>query len=270
MIRKAAVAGRFYTGNAAELRDEVEAFLEAGSTPPEPAVGIIVPHAGYMYSGPTAGITFASVKIPSRVIVLGPQHYGGGSYTATMTEGFWRTPLGEYPIDAELAEVLTAEIPLLEEDPRPHAQEHAIEVQVPFLQVAAPTSRFVPIALGPLDFTRIEQIGQGLARTVRRLGNGERPLIVASSDMNHYEDEQTTRVKDESALERVVALDAEGLLTRCRSESISMCGVIPSAALLVAARELGAQRAEILDHTTSAAASGDTQRVVGYAGVRVR
>lgn len=267
MIRRPAVAGYFYTDDTEELQRELREY--AAGTERRKVLGVISPHAGYRFSGPTAGLLFSCTEIPATQIVLGPKHRPGGSPLAYQATGSWETPLGNYPVNEQLASSLAASIPSLMDDPIPHRAEHSIEVQVPFLQSERPDGSFVPIACGHLTRDQVESLGKSLAAVVSELPEDERPLLVASSDMNHYEDETRTLEKDELALDRVRALDPRGLLDVCASHDISMCGVIPSAVMLTAALELGASQTEVLEHTTSARASGDTQRVVGYAAIQV-
>jgi len=280
MIREPAVAGRFYPRNAAQLEREVGRFLapeDAAGAPTqvEPrlvrALGCIVPHAGYMYSGGVAGAVFARLELPRRFVILGPRHYPQGAPLAILSEGAWRTPLGDVPLDAPLAAALARACPLLREDAVAHATEHSIEVQLPFLQEMASEFRFVPIALGTDRFQAFEDLGRALAGVVAEAEAVQAGpvLIVASSDMNHYESDEITRKKDARAIERILALDPRGLYDVVRREQISMCGYGPAVTMLVAAKQLGATRAEVVSYATSAEVSGDYDRVVGYAGIVV-
>lgn len=263
-VREPAVAGRFYPANPERLRAEIESYLS--QTPnKQRAIGCMVPHAGYMYSGPVAGAVFSRLEIPRSCVILCPNHTGRGHPLAIMKEGEWRTPLGEVPIDCGLAEDLLQEFPALSEDSAAHRYEHAIEVELPFLQVCHPRVAFVPIAIGTRQLVLLEQLGETLARVLKK--RKEPALVIASSDMNHYEDDSTTRVKDSKAIERILALDAPGLYETVMNESISMCGFGPTVATLTAARRLGAQKAELIRYATSAEASGDRNVVVGYAGI---
>jgi AmmeMemoRadiSam system protein B len=184
-----------------------------------------------------------------------------------MSEGAWQTPLGHVEIDSNLARQLLDAFPALTEDPAAHRSEHAIEVELPFLQVIRPETKFVPIALGTSRLILLEQLGNAIA-TVIQDGNG-RILIIASSDMNHYEDDASTRVKDRKAIDKILALDPQGLYDTVINESISMCGFGPAVAMLTAARKLGATKAELVQYATSGDVSGDRDMVVGYAGVVV-
>jgi MEMO1 family protein len=266
-VREPAVAGRFYPANPERLRADIESYLSP-APPKSAAIGCMVPHAGYIYSGSVAGAVFSRVNIPASCIVLGPNHTGRGHLLAITKEGAWRTPLGELPIDVDLAAHLIEEFPALSVDSAAHRSEHAIEVELPFLQVCSPETKFVPIAIGTAQLVLLEQLGEALAAVIKK---HRRPLlIVASSDMNHYEDDATTRVKDRKAIEEILALDAPGLYETVIKESISMCGFGPVVAMLTAARRLGAQKAELVQYATSGDVSGDRNLVVGYAGVIIQ
>ena len=270
MIREPAVAGRFYPRESAQLERDVRRYVAAaGSAATKTArpLGCVVPHAGYMYSGGVAGQVFARLELPQRFVVLCPRHYPQGAPLAILSEGAWRTPLGDAEIDAPLAAALMHAFPLLREDAVAHAPEHAIEVQLPFLQTLTPGFRFVPISLGTDRYAVMEDLGRALARVLA--AEAERALVMASSDMNHYESEEVTRRKDALAIERVLALDPRGLYDVVRRESISMCGYGPTVTMLTAAKELGASKAELLRYATSAEVNGDYDRVVGYAGAAV-
>lgn len=268
LLRHPAVAGRFYPGDPDDLRTEAQTYLAQPSTRPTlKAIGCIAPHAGYMYSGHVAGAVFARVEIPRRCIVMCPNHTGMGRALAIMSEGAWETPLGEVPIDAELALALKQKFPALHEDSAAHRAEHAAEVELPFLQLMQPNLRFVPIALGTAHFDLLEQLGKALAEVIAE--QHDPILIVASSDMNHYESDAITRVKDHRALERILTLDARGLFDVVTQQGITMCGFGPAVAMLTAARQLGAKSAELVKYATSGDMSGDREMVVGYAGVVV-
>ena len=266
-IRPPAVAGRFYPGDSNTLLADVRTYL----SPAEktiPAIGCVVPHAGYVYSGHVAGAVFARLNIPPRCIVLCPNHTGMGQPLAVMSDGAWETPLGKVPIDSPLAAALKKRFPLLTEDADAHRAEHAAEVELPFLQFMSPNLSFVPIALGTGKFDVLETLGLAIADVVKT--EGEPVLIIASSDMNHYESDRITRVKDHKAIDRILALDARGLFDVVMNEDISMCGFGPTVALLTAAKRLGATAAELIKYATSGDISGDREMVVGYAGVVVR
>ena len=274
-LRQPAVAGRFYPVDPYDLRSEVRGYLSqsnGGTQSPVRALGCIAPHAGYMYSGHVAGAVFARVEIPRRCLVLCPNHTGMGRALAIMSEGAWRTPLGDVPIDAALAANLKERFPALQEDSAAHRAEHAAEVELPFLLLRQPELKFVPIALGTGQFEILEQLGLAVAEVIAAENNsapGEPILMVASSDMNHYESDVVTRVKDHRAIERILTVDPRGLYDAVTQQNISMCGFGPAVAMLTAARQLGAKSAELVKYATSGDIPGDRDRVVGYAGIVV-
>jgi len=272
ILRRPAVAGRFYSGDRDDLRAEALGYLSPSppsSTQQAPvrALGCIAPHAGYIYSGHVAGAVFARVEVPRRCIVMCPNHTGQGQALAVMSEGAWQTPLGDVPIDAELAAALKQRFPALQEDSAAHRAEHAAEVELPFLLLRQPELMFVPIALGTGRFEILEHLGHALADVIA--AQADPVLIVASSDMNHYESDTVTRAKDHRAIERILTLDPRGLFDVVTQQNISMCGFGPAVAMLTAARKLGAKSAELVKYATSGDISGDRDMVVGYAGVVV-
>jgi len=265
-VRHPAVAGRFYPGQAEPLLADLRSYTTPAGEPIR-ALGCVVPHAGYMFSGHVAGAVYARIEVPQRCIVLCPNHTGLGRPLAIMSQGSWQTPLGEVKVDSSLATALCARFPLLSEDADAHRAEHAAEVQLPFLQVRRRDLSFVPIALGTGQFDLLTGLGQAIAEVV---SDQEEPvLLVASSDMNHYESDKITRAKDHRAIERMLALDARGLYDVVMNEDISMCGFGPAVTMLTAAKVLGAQSAQLIKYATSGDVSGDRDMVVGYAGVVV-
>jgi AmmeMemoRadiSam system protein B len=267
-VREAAVAGQFYPDSRTELLREVEGFLgKAAEGRRVKALGVIAPHAGYMYSGAVAGAVYAHIEIPRRVIVLCPNHTGLGEPLSIMSTGSFRTPLGDAQIDSVLAESLKAGFALLREDAAAQIREHAVEVQLPFLQAVRNDLMFVPITVGTGQFEVLTALGVVLAKVIAECG--EPVLIIASSDMNHYEDDAETRVKDALAIEQVLALQPKGLFQTVRSQQISMCGYGPAVVMLTAALRLGASSAELVKYATSGDVSGDRTHVVGYAGITV-
>lgn len=267
LIRTPAVAGRFYPGDPEELRALAQAYLDQTQQTPVRAIGCIAPHAGYMYSGHVAGAVFSTIQIPELCIVICPNHTGMGVPLAVMSEGAWRTPLGEVPLDEALATALKGRLPALQEDSAAHRAEHAAEVELPFLQILQLALRIVPIAVGTGQFAALEQLGKALADVIA--GQNDPVLIIASSDMNHYESDAITRVKDHRAIERILTLDPRGLYDVVTQQDISMCGFGPAVAMLTAARQLGAKSAELVKYATSGDVSGDRNMVVGYAGIVV-
>ena len=266
MLRLPAVAGRFYPSEPAELSAVVR---EHAKTDPGTEItrvrACLVPHAGYVYSGHVAGAVLSRIALPRKIIILGVRHFPRGQQAAILSSGAWRTPLGDAPIDEPLAEALRAACPLLREDSVAHSAEHSLEVQLPFLQVLAPGFAFVPLALGTIRFEDLVNVGEAIGRVLA--SSREEILLLTTSDLNHYEDDTTTRAKDGKAIERLLALDARGLYDTCRNEKISMCGLGPAVAMLTALHALGAKHSELVRYATSADVSGDTSAVVGYAGM---
>jgi AmmeMemoRadiSam system protein B len=267
-LRHAAVAGRFYPGDADVLRQDVRTYLAPAQKQKWSRIlGCIAPHAGYIYSGPVAGAVFSALEVPEVCLVLCPNHTGIGRPLAIVSEGAWETPLGEVPIDSTLAGALKQCCPLVEEDSSAHRTEHAAEVELPFLQFLQPNLRFVPIAVGTSQLEALEQLGNAIAEVIR--AQNSKILIVASSDMNHYESDAITRVKDQSAIEPILRLDARALHQVVTQQNISMCGFGPAVAMLTATRKLGATCAELVKYATSGDISNDRDLVVGYAGIIV-
>jgi AmmeMemoRadiSam system protein B len=266
MLRLPAVAGRFYPSNPAELTALVRKYTKVESqTRPVRVSACLVPHAGYIFSGHVAGAVFARIILPKRILILGVRHYPRGEPLAILSSGAWHTPLGDAPIDAALAAALLRACPLLREDSVAHSAEHSLEVQLPFLQVLAPDFSFVPVALGTIRFEELVRVGEALARALETVK--EDVLLLTTSDLNHYEDDATTRVKDHKAIEHLQARDASGLYDTCRRENISMCGLGPAVAMLTALNALGVKNSELVKYATSADVSGDRDAVVGYAGM---
>ncbi len=267
MIREPAVAGRFYPANPRELKHQIESLLGDAGAPKVRARGCVVPHAGYMYSGHVAGAVFQRLELPARFIILCPRHYREGQPLAIMSEGTWRTPLGEAKIDSAMAVDLKNACPLLREDSVAHRMEHSLEVQLPFLQLLAGDFQFVPIALGTDRFAALEELGRAIGDVVSQ--HKETVLLVASSDMNHYESDDITRAKDRKAIDKILELNPRGLFDTVRHEGITMCGFGPAVSMMTAARQLGAKRAEVIRYATSGDITGDRDEVVGYAGIAV-
>lgn len=278
MIRPPAVAGRFYPSDPRELARQVDEYSQpsaAARADRLPARGCLVPHAGYIYSGHVAGAVYSTLQIPERSILLGPRHFPRGEPMAILTEGSWQTPLGEARIDSALAAELARACPRLREDAVAHEREHSLEVQLPFLQRLAGDFRFVPVVLAVDRYPLLEELGRAVAQVVAahaaQAAGAEdaRVLVIASSDMNHYESDAITREKDRRAMDRILALDPRGLYDTVRNEGITMCGYAATVAMLVAVRELGAKEAQLVRYATSGDATGDRDEVVGYAGIIV-
>ncbi len=268
-MRFPAVAGMFYEGTAPRLQSQVEECFAANppASAKETFIGAVVPHAGLMYSGHVAAAFYGMADLPRRLIILCPNHTGAGHYAAVSKADAWRTPLGDVPVDGELSKALMDAAPRLRPDDAAHAREHSLEVQLPFLQRLLPSFRFVPICLGAPRYELCEEIGKAIAEVVGTAS--ERIGILASSDLNHYEDQRTTLRKDQLAIDALLARDPERLWRVVEESDISMCGYIPATTMLIAANALGATRAKLLKHATSGDVSGDYDRVVGYASLVV-
>ena len=265
MQRSPAVANQFYPGDAKTLSATLTQL--SPSTPmadKKAALAVVSPHAGYTYSGGVAGETMAAAKIPEAVIIMGPNHQGYGAPVALMHEGEWEMPLGNVPINRDLAEKLLASSEIIEPDTLAHRFEHSLEVQVPFLQYQQKKLTIAPIVVSHLPLLSLIKLGKDIARAITAYNKPV--LIVASSDMTHYESRQEASKKDAMAMEQISALDPEGLYNTVTRNRISMCGIMPVTGALTAAMELGATTAELVRYTDSGEASGDTNQVVGYAG----
>lgn len=269
-IREPAVAGRFYPADPGRLETSVRAHLGPGTSAEKRAFAVLSPHAGYVYSGSIAGLTFSRVKVPDRAIILCPNHTGRGARKSASSASAWRLPGSVVPVDEELRDALVSRAGLAL-DRAAHEHEHAVEVQLPFLRARNPDIAMVAICLGGLSFDECRDIGEAMASVIRayRPQDPTGVLVVASSDMSHYLPARVAKELDSLALSRVLALDPEGLYEVVQERDISMCGYLPVTTALVAARALGATSAELVRYGNSGEVSGDTDSVVGYAGVIV-
>jgi MEMO1 family protein len=268
MTRSPAVAGRFYPADPKTLREEVERLI-GGTRPPTGPRGIalLVPHAGYIYSGRVAAAAFTSVRLPQRTVILGPNHTGEGEAIAVMDRGSWELPLGAAAIDERLAGDILSACRTARVDAAAHRREHSLEVQIPFLQCLVEGFRFVPICVGTLQLPLLLDLGRALAEVLDRAE--DEVLLVISSDMSHYIPAAEAERQDRKAIDRILAIDPEGLHRVVLGEAISMCGIAPAVAGLEAARRLGARSAKLIAYSHSGEASGDLDSVVGYAGVAI-
>jgi MEMO1 family protein len=267
VVREPAVAGQFYPDSPAQLRAMVESFIDKNAEKEE-VVGLVIPHAGYIYSGAVAGAAISRVKFKDTFIIIGPNHTGFGKPFSIMAKGSWETPLGEVKIDTELAEKLIELSPYLKNDKLAHEHEHSIEVQLPFLQYFKPDVKIVPIILGAGDVKIYREIGLAIANALRELK--KEAVILASSDMNHYEAQGVTQKKDHLAIEAMLKLDEADLVKKIVDKGISMCGYGPAAVMLAASKAMGATKAELIKYQTSGDVSGDYNAVVGYSGIIVK
>lgn len=232
-------------------------------------MGVLVPHAGYRYSGPVAAHVYYRLSQevpPDTVVVVGPNHTGAGTAVSIEDIGVWETPLGPIGIDEDLSGAIRDEVPLVSIDYSAHRREHSVEVQIPFLQTVYGSFQLVPIVILSQDLTTARKLGDGIAEACR----DRNTLVVASSDLTHYESEATAQAKDMKALEAAKSLDEDLLISTVYRHDISMCGYGPVAAVMRAAKILGASEGEILKHATSAHATGDSSQVVGYASALFR
>ncbi|HOO50166.1 MAG TPA: AmmeMemoRadiSam system protein B [Alphaproteobacteria bacterium] len=266
MIRHAAVAGQFYPSDPVILKRQLEKFMPVAKECVK-ALGIVVPHAGYIYSGAVAGAVYARVEIPNTVIILGPNHHGIGSKAAIYPPGEWDTPLGNVAIEQQLSKLILQHASFVEEDSTAHHYEHSLEVQVPFLQHVKPDISIVPLCLGFGDYASSELLGRALAKAIKDFK--KEVLVVASSDMSHYEPVDVARHEDNYAIQEMLNMNPEGMYSTVRNRGITMCGIIPATVMLIAAMDLGASKSELIRYATSGDVSGDFQQVVGYAGLMV-
>jgi MEMO1 family protein len=264
MIRQPAVADRFYPGNRNTLRRTIQNLLGEAPASKRKALAVISPHAGYMYSGRVAAETFRQVIVPEAVIILGPNHHGQGADIALSTVT-WQMPMGNVPIDAGLAEQILRSSAIIQQDELAHRYEHSLEVQVPFLQEMQKNLAIVPLVVGHISYPTCEKVATVLTESIT--SSGKKVLIVASSDMTHYESRAVASKKDALALDRLTALDPASLYNTVIEKRITMCGFIPATIALLTAMQLGARKADIIRYTDSGEVSGDTDQVVGYAGV---
>lgn len=278
-VRHPSHAGAFYAGTKNVLRRQIEECFKHRYGPGEipvinengsrRIVGLICPHAGYMYSGPVAANSYYQLALDGKIevfVIMGPNHYGVGSGLATVIRGVWRTPLGDVEVDSELAERIVAESGIIDVDEYAHLYEHSIEVQLPFLQYIYGTFRFVPICFLMQDLQSSREIGEAIARAIK----GRNAVIIASTDLTHYEPQYIAEKKDKMVIDAVLKLDENLLYSVLESQRISACGYGPVAALLVASKKLGAKNVELLCYRTSGDVTGDRSSVVGYASIMLR
>ncbi len=267
MDRRPAVAGSFYPGTKQELESTIGSMMEKAEA--AAAIGVVSPHAGYMYSGPVAGALFSRTVVPDLCVILAPNHTGmGRAPFAVWPDGKWLMPMGDVPVDEEFSLRLLQSYPAAVVDQEAHGTEHSAEVQVPFLQAVNPSVRIVPIVVSSHDVDALRGFGRALAGVIRDTAGDV--LVVASSDMTHYESRESAGRKDRMAIDRVLALDEEGLFEVVARNRISMCGVAPTISMIACCRELGAKEAELVRYQTSGDVTGDFLKVVGYAGIAVR
>ncbi|MCM8799568.1 MAG: AmmeMemoRadiSam system protein B [Candidatus Omnitrophica bacterium] len=265
-IRKPAVAGQFYPSDIRKLKDQIEDYVLKDAYKRD-VIACILPHAGYIYSGRVAAETLSYIQIKERIIIFGPNHTGYGKPFGIMNEGIWQMPFGDIEIDKDLADELLKSCKYLEEDSISHLYEHSLEVEMPFLQYFRKDFKIVPITVALDDLELYKEIGSNIADTIDKLGIRSTVLIVASSDMTHYESQASAEKKDYQAIQAILELNEDKLMERVDRYNISMCGVGPVTIVISCAKNLGAQKAELIKYQTSGDITGDYASVVGYAGI---
>jgi MEMO1 family protein len=266
MLRQPAVAGYFYPADPKILQQELATFLpEREKTS---AHAIVVPHAGYMYSGHVAGEVYASVDLPQTFIILCPNHTGSGSEFDIYPEGEWLTPLGKASVDGELLEQVLSRFPRAVKDGRAHVREHSLEVQIPFLQYLKNEISFLPICIREFEYEHLDELGNVLAEIIQ--SSNRKILLVASSDMTHYESADSAAKKDRLAIEQMEVLNPRGLYDIIHRFDISMCGYLPVTVTMIASLKLGATEGKLLKYANSGDVTRDYSQVVGYAGLVIQ
>ena len=264
-VRAPVVAGIFYPERKEPLEQLIDQ-LSSGSTKKRKVIAVVVPHGAYHTSGEAAGAVYAQLASwPSVSVVVGPNHSGAGEVLSIAVRGDWETPLGRIPVDPVLARAILKAAPDLKKDAKAHQDEHAVEVQLPFLQRLGHIRGFVPVALGPVDLETVQRIGRGLAEGIRK---AKQPvLLVASTQLSRYEALEAVKRKDQLAIEPILALDEDRLLQVVAEQGVSMCGATATAVVLVAAKGLGASQGSLVKYETSGKKTGNLRSVVGYAGI---
>lgn len=267
-IRKPVVAGQFYPSSATQLKSQIQNFIDK-KTQRTQVIACVVPHAGYIYSGKVAAQTLSSINIKERIILLGPNHTGYGAPFSLMSTGAWQTPLGEINIDNILAQKMLNHCKYLKDDPKAHLYEHSLEVQLPILQYLKSDFKIVPLVIASDDIKSLKEVGKNIAEVIQQANLNGTVMIVASSDMTHYEPLAQAVKKDKEAIEAILELNEDKLMEKIRKLNISMCGYAPVIVMLVAAKCLGAAQAKLIKYQTSGDVTGDKTSVVGYAGIIV-
>jgi MEMO1 family protein len=271
MVRHPAVSGRFYPSEGHLLTKEIKRHSKNSSTltpKKTQAIGIISPHAGLTYCGEVAGAIYSQIEIPETIILIGPNHTGTGEQVSIMPEGVWKMPQGKIEIDHELADEICQISMVAKKDNTAHQKEHSIETQLPFLQFYRDNFKIVPICIMRLGLDKCEELSNAIVKAVKKTKS--RVLIIASSDMTHYESHESASKKDKYAIDQILKLDAKGLYNTVRDKNISMCGVNPAVIMLMSANKIGTKEAVLVKYMTSGEVSGDMDHVVGYAGIIVK
>ena len=267
MRRSPSVAGQFYHGTASKLTHQVEQYIDKNAKK-ESVIGIVSPHAGLVYSGPVAGAVYSTIDFPETFVLIGPNHTGLGAQISLMESGEWEIPTGVFQIDEKISYRIAMDVPVVTKDARAHMFEHSLEVQLPFIAYFSKKIKIVPIVILSASINECRMLGEGIAKAAK--GVGYPVVVAASSDMSHYVPDNVARQKDRKAIDEILSLDPEGLYEIVLKERISMCGYLPTTAMLFAAKALGAQSARLVKYSTSAEVSGDYDHVVGYAGIVLR
>ena len=275
-LRHPSVSGAFYSATPESLKNQIRGcFLSklgpnllppADKKGPRSIVAAVCPHAGYMYSGPTAAHSYYNLAAdgkPKRIVIIGPNHTGMGSPVSLMSEGSWKTPLGSVSVDRELALRILQKSKTIDDNEEAHLMEHSVEVQLPFLQFIYGDFDFVPLCMMLQDLRTSVDVGKSIGEACA----GEDVVIIASSDFTHYEPQEKAAHKDRLAIDAILELDPEKLLTTVRDQNITMCGAGPIASALIAAKKLGAKSARLASYSTSGDVVGDYGAVVGYASI---
>ncbi|MFA5272320.1 MAG: AmmeMemoRadiSam system protein B [Candidatus Omnitrophota bacterium] len=264
MKREAVVSGQFYPDKVSELKKTIEGFGQKNSAKKH-AYAIIIPHAGYVYSGKVAASTISKVLPKRRLIILGPNHTGYGENFGVFTSGAWNIPFGDIQIDEDLADGIIKSGSIIVKDELCHKFEHSIEVELPLLYYYFNEFKFVPIACQVSDMATYEAVAAQIVSAIKNIK--EEVMLIASSDMTHYEPDPAARKKDRLALEYITNLDAEGLLRIVKKENITMCGIAPVVVALLIVKKMSASKASVSLYQTSADSGAPSNSVVGYAGV---
>lgn len=260
------VAGQFYPAAAKELREQIKRFSDT-QLKKKDVIACVLPHAGYVYSGYVATQTVSQIIIKNSVVLLGPNHTGLGAPFSIMTKGAWLTPFGEVKIDNILAQAILKQSRELKEDSLAHAKEHSLEVELPILQYFRPDFQIVPMVFSSSNFESLKKIGREIASSIKELKKEKDSLIIASSDLTHYEPQAQAKAKDNLVIAAILELNEDKLIENISRYNISMCGYAPVSVMLSAAKALGAKNAELIKYQTSGDVTNDTESVVGYAGI---
>jgi MEMO1 family protein len=266
-VRKPAVAGQFYPGTESEIKTMLSELVDEG-VDKERVIGAVAPHAGWIYSGRGAGIVYSRIEIPKHVIIMCPNHRGAGDRVSIMSDGIWQMPTGDIQLAEDLAGLIKSESALFKEDDSAHSMEHSLEVHLPFIQHFRPDFKLVPISLGRVQYEECVEIGVALKKAIDEFKKDV--LVIASSDMTHFENAKDAKQKDDLAINNILELNPQGLYNTVMENRISMCGVIPTTIMLIYAKEMKAKKASLLDYRNSGDVTGNYSDVVAYASVTVQ